>query len=262
VRSLLLAPTDARAPAPSLAARLLNGVAVFALISLVFTFAFQQLDYHWNWPAVWSRRALFWRGWLTTLALAGASLVLSALLGVAAAFLGRSRLLAARALSRIYVEVIRGTPLLVQILIFFYVVTPAFGITDRYIVGVVTLSVFAGAYLTEIVRGGIESVGRSQWDAARSIGLTRAQIYRHVVLPQAWRQILPPVTGQFVSLIKDSSLLSIIGIREFALNAQQVNAVTYSTLESYIPLAAGYLILTLPLSLWARGLERRAHYET
>jgi polar amino acid transport system permease protein len=127
---------------------------------------------------------------------------------------------------------------------------------------VLTLALFAGAYITEIVRGGIESVGRSQWDAARSVGFTRVQTYRLVVFPQAWRHMLPPLAGQFVSLIKDSSLLSVIGISEFTLNAQQVNALSYSTLECYLPLAAGYLLLTLPLSLWARDLERRAHFET
>jgi polar amino acid transport system permease protein len=83
-----------------------------------------------------------------------------------------------------------------------------------------------------------------------------------VIFPQAIRQILPALAGQFASLIKDSSLLSIISISEFTLNAQEVNAYTYSTLESYIPLAIGYLILTLPLSLWTRFLERKFHYET
>jgi polar amino acid transport system permease protein len=83
-----------------------------------------------------------------------------------------------------------------------------------------------------------------------------------VIFPQALRQTLPPLAGQFASLIKDSSLLSIIAINEFTLNAQEVNAFTYSTLESYLPLAIGYLVLTLPISLWARRLEARMHYET
>ena len=92
--------------------------------------------------------------------------------------------------------------------------------------------------------------------------MTRAQTYRLVVLPQALRHILPPLAGQFVSLVKDSSLLSVIGIGEFTLQAQQVNSLTYSTLESYLPLALGYLVLTLPLSLWSRSLERRMHFDT
>ena len=157
---------------------------------------------------------------------------------------------------------IRGTPLLVQILVFFYVVADAFGVGDRYVVGVLTLSIFSGAYISEIIRAGIESVGESQLESARAIGLTRVQIYRYVVFPQVTRLVLPPLTGQFASLIKDSSLLSIIAVSEFTLNAQEVNAFTYSTLESYLPLALGYLVLTLPISLVSRSLEQRFRYAT
>jgi polar amino acid transport system permease protein len=92
--------------------------------------------------------------------------------------------------------------------------------------------------------------------------LTRAQTYRYVIFPQVLRQLIPPLTGQFASIIKDSSLLSIIAVSEFTLNAQEVNAFTYSTLESYLPLAVGYLLLTLPISLVSRVLERRFHYAT
>jgi polar amino acid transport system permease protein len=92
--------------------------------------------------------------------------------------------------------------------------------------------------------------------------LTRAQTYRYVVFPQALRQSLPPLAGQFVSLVKDSSLLSIIGIQEFTLSAQMANARTYGTLECYLPLALGYLVLTLPISLWTRRLEKRHKFDT
>ncbi len=162
----------------------------------------------------------------------------------------------------LYVETVRGTPLLVQILILFYVVANAFGIENRYFVGVLALSLFAGAYLSEMIRSGIESVRDSQLESARAIGLTRAQTYRHVVFPQVVRQLVPPLTGQFASIIKDSSLLSIIAVSEFTLNAQEVNAFTYSTLESYLPLAVGYLLLTLPISLLSRVLERRFYFAT
>jgi polar amino acid transport system permease protein len=261
VRRLFFAPPEP-AGSPPLGAWLLNVALVCVVLSLVFTFAFQQLHYDWNWRAPWRYRALFWYGWWTTVAFALAALVLSAAIGLLTALLGRSRVLFLRVLARFYVELVRGTPLLVQILIFFYVVAPVFRVGDRNLVGVLTLALFAGAYITEIVRAGIESVGKTQWDAARAVGLTRKQTYLHVVLPQALRQVLPPLAGQFVSLIKDSSLLSVIGVSEFAQNAQQVNALTYSTLEGYLPLALGYLILTLPLSLWTRHLERRLHYET
>ncbi len=262
MRRFLIAPSpDAPASARPLVLAL-NFVLVLGFLALVFTAAFQQLQYHWNWSAPWRYRAVFWQGWLTTIVLAAASLLLSTVLGVGTALLSRSRFLPARALARVYTELVRGTPLLVQILLLFYVVAPAFHLTNRPVVGTLALSLFAGAYIAEIVRAGIESVGRSQWESARAIGLTTTQTYRFVVLPQALRQILPPLAGQFVSLIKDSSLLSVIGISEFTLGAQQVNSLTYSTLESYLPLAVGYLLLTLPLSLWARRLERRAHFDT
>jgi len=129
------------------------------------------------------------------------------------------------------------------------------------VAGVLILSLFSGAYLSEMIRAGIEAVPASQIESARAIGLTPWQTYRFVILPQALRQILPPLAGQFASLIKDSSLLSIIGIGEFTLAAQQVNSATYRTLESYLPLALGYLALTLPVSLLAKALERRLRHE-
>jgi polar amino acid transport system permease protein len=141
-------------------------------------------------------------------------------------------------------------------------VAAAFRVNDRYVVGVLTLSLFSGAYISEIIRAGIESIGRSQLESAKAIGLTRRQTYRYVIFPQALRQTLPPLAGQFVSLVKDSSLLSIIGIAEFTWNAESINAMTFSTLESYLPLAVGYLVLTLPISIWTRQLERRHQFET
>ena len=237
------------------------GLALLA-VSLVFCFSFQHLAYRLRWDSIVPYRQLFLRGWLTTIALSAAALVCSTVAGLVSALARGSRFLPVRYLGQIYVELVRGTPLLVQILILFYVVADAFMVKNRYVVGVLTLSFFSGAYISEIIRAGIEGVGRSQWESARAIGLTRAQTYRYVVFPQALRQTLPPLAGQFVSLVKDSSLLSIIGIQEFTLSAQMANARTYSTLECYLPLALGYLILTLPISLWTRRLEQRHHFDT
>jgi polar amino acid transport system permease protein len=152
--------------------------------------------------------------------------------------------------------------LLVQITFAFYVIADAFHFQDRFTVGLLTLSIFSGAFISEIIRGGIESVGASQLDSARAIGLTRIQTYRYVIFPQAIRLILPALAGMFANLIKDSSLLSVISIEEFTWNAQQVSALTYSNFECYIPLAFGYLILTLPITLWTQWLEKRTRYET
>ena len=215
-----------------------------------------------NWEVLWKYRNAFWQGWLLTVALSVVSLVLSTLIGLIAALCRRSSILIIKYLSIGYIECVRGMPLLVLILVLFYVVANALNITDRFFVGVVVLSLFAGAYIAEIIRAGIESVGASQRESARAIGLSTAQTYRYIIFPQALRQALPPLAGQFASLVKDSSLLSIIGLAEFTYTAQQVSSATYSTLESYLPLAAGYLILTLPISLWTNTLRRRFRYET
>jgi polar amino acid transport system permease protein len=240
----------------------LNWVLAFLLLTLICFFSFSQLHYNWNWQTVGGYSGFFWRGWCNTLKIAALALVLSTLIGVLAALARRSGFLVLRALSRLYVELVRGTPLLVQISFAFYVVADAFHFQDRFTVGLLTLSLFSGAFISEIVRGGIQSVGASQLESARAIGLTRFQTYRYVIFPQAIRVILPALAGMFASLIKDSSLLSVISIEEFTWNAQQVSALTYSNFECYIPLAIGYLVLTLPIILWTQWLEKRTRYET
>lgn len=215
-----------------------------------------------NWESVWRYRQVFLSGWLLTILIAAVSLVVSLVLGLAVALARRSTFLPLRSLAVLYVELIRGSPLLVQILFFWYVVAAQLGLTNRLFVGILILSAFSAAYLAEMIRAGIESVSESQLESARAIGLHPTQIYRYVIFPQAIRQILPPLAGQLASLIKDSSLLSVIGLSEFTLSAQQVNSATFSTFESFLPLALGYLILTLPISMFSRFLEHRFRYET
>lgn len=214
-----------------------------------------------NWSAIWRYRDVFFQGWLLTIGISLASLVLSSLFGVGIALARRSTFLPLRGLAILYVELIRGSPLLVQIFFFWSLVAAQLQFHDRLSAGILILAGFSAAYLSEIIRSGIESVGASQLESARAIGLTRTQTYRFVIFPQALRQILPALAGQFASLIKDSSLLSVIGLAEFTLKATQVNSATYSTFEAYVPLAIGYLLLTLPISAFARHLERRFHYE-
>ena len=242
--------------------RWLAHLLVVVLLAALVALAFARVEYVWNWPAVWAYREKFLQGWLTTIAMSLASLVVSGLIGLLASLCLQSKRPLVEAVGRVYVELIRGTPLLVQLLIGFYVIANAVGLENRYVVGVLVLSLFSGAYMAEIFRGGLAAIPTTQRDAARAIGLTPWQSLRFVILPQAIRLVLPPVAGQLVSLIKDSSLLSVIAISEFTLSAQEVNAFTYSTLECYLPLAAGYLLLTLPLSALARWLERRFHYES
>ena len=241
---------------------ILNWALAFLLVALLCVFSFSQLTYTWNWGTVAKYENFFWRGWWTTLLISVLALLLSTAIGLIAALARRSGVLVFRALSRLYVEVIRGTPLLVQISFAFYVVADAFRFENRFTVGLLTLSLFSGAFISEIIRSGIESIGASQLESARAVGLTRFQTYRYVIFPQAIRMILPPLAGMFASLIKDSSLLSVISIGEFTWNAQQVAALTYSNFECYIPLAIGYLVLTLPITLWTQWLEKRTKYET
>jgi polar amino acid transport system permease protein len=243
--------------------RWLAHLIVLALVAAAGGWAIASLDMTWNWGVVWEYREAFWKGWWTTVGVALAALLGSLAIGLVTALMLRSRFTLLEAAGRVYVELIRGTPLLVQLLVGWYVVAAAVrvGTDGRGVVGVLVLSLFSGAYMAEIIRGGLDAIPRAQIDSARAIGLTPWQTLRLVVLPQAVRIVLPAVAGQLVSLIKDSSLLSVISIGEFTFAARNVNSATYSTLESYLPLAAGYLALTLPLSALSRWLERRFRYE-
>jgi polar amino acid transport system permease protein len=122
----------------------------------------------------------------------------------------------------------------------------------------VALAIFTGAYVAEIVRAGIQSVHRGQMEAARSLGLTYAQAMRRVILPQAMRRILPPLAGQFISLIKDSSLLGVISIRELTKASREVVSSSLQPFEIWIVCAVLYLVLTFTLSLFVQHLERKA----
>jgi polar amino acid transport system permease protein len=226
-------------------------------ISAIFYAMFANVSYDFHWDSVWEYRQKFIDGFIMTIIISAGALFLSLLIGLFFAYGQSSRIILLRFFSRFYIEVIRGTPLLVQILIFFYVFANNLGFDNRYVVGTVILALFAGAYVTEMIRSGLQSIDIEQYESAKSLGFTPFQTYRYIIFPQAYKRIIPPLTGQFASIIKDSSLLSIISISEFTMNAQEVNAYTYSTLESYIPLAIGYLMLTYPISLMANRLEKR-----
>jgi len=218
---------------------------------------FKNISYDFHWGSIYEYKQKFIDGFMMTIIISFFALILSFIIGLFFAYAQNSKLLILRFFSRFYIEIIRGTPLLVQILIFFYVFANNLGFENRYVVGTVILALFAGAYVCEIIRGAIESIAKEQYEAAFSLGMTNYQMYRYVIFPQAFSRMLPALTGQFASIIKDSSLLSIISISEFTMNAQEVNAYTYSTLESYIPLAIGYLMLTYPISYYTNRLESK-----
>lgn len=240
----------------------LVAILVSVVLAASFCFVFWVVVTHeYDWAAVTPYWRNFLSGWLVTLGISAAALVVSVLVGAMLTAGQLSPYRVPRFLSRSFVEIVRGTPLLVQILIGYYLVAAAVGWDSRFGVGLLALSVFAGAYLAEIFRGGIESIPGSQWLSARAIGLTDAQTYRHVVIPQAVRRVLPASAGQFANLIKDSSLLFVISVHEFTMQAREVNANTYATFEAYLPLVIGYFLLTFPISLWSRSLEKRFAYE-
>jgi polar amino acid transport system permease protein len=152
--------------------------------------------------------------------------------------------------------VIRNTPLLVQLYLFYFALAPLFGL-DRYATGILCLGIFEGAYCSEIIRAGIEAVGRGQWEAARSLGLSTTHIYRLVVLPQAVRLMLPPLTGQTIALVKASAMVSVIAVFDLTTEGRSIIADTFLTFEIWLTVAALYLLVTVTLSLVATGLERR-----
>jgi polar amino acid transport system permease protein len=155
-----------------------------------------------------------------------------------------------------YIELIRGTPLLVQIFIFYFFIGTVLHL-DRFTAGVAALSVFAGAYIAEIVRAGIQSIPKGQMEAARSLGMNYYQAMRYIILPQALKRTLPPMAGQFISLIKDSSLVSVISITELTKAGREVVTSTFSPFEVWFTVAFLYLILTSGLSFLVQLLERK-----
>lgn len=249
---------------------LLAAIVVAAVFGGLCSAVFSRLSTDWDWSKPWEYRELLLRGWWCTLMLSAGALLGSLLVGLLLLFGQRSPLPALRWSCRMFLELVRDTPLLVQLLAgYFLVFAPlmsrslsGLGWDDKLVIGGILLSVFQGAYLGEILRGGVESIPRAQWESARAVGFDRWQIYRYVIFPQTLRRVLPAVAGQFVSLIKDSSLLSVIGVQEFAYQARVYTSQTYGGLEAYVPLALGYLILTAPVAWLAHRLERRFRDET
>ena len=165
-----------------------------------------------------------------------------------------------------YVELIRGSPLLVQIFIWYFVLATlfnrllmlyGFSEIDALYYGVAALACITGAYVTEIVRAGIQSIHRGQTEAARSLGMTGPQAMYYIILPQAMRRILPPLAGQFISLIKDSSLLGMIAIRELTKATREAITISLSPYEFWFVCAILYLVLTFTLSMFVQYLERK-----
>ncbi|PLX46036.1 MAG: ABC transporter permease [Deltaproteobacteria bacterium] len=192
----------------------------------------------------------------TTLWISAVSGVLGLFLGIVFGLCRISKNPCLSGFAALYVELIRGTPLLVQIFIFYFFIGTVLDL-DKYVAGVGALSLFAGAYVAEIIRAGIQSIARGQTEAARSLGMTATQCMVYIIMPQALKRTLPPLAGQFISLIKDSSLLSVIAIIDLTRAGREIISNTFATFEIWITVALLYLVITGTLSQLVQWMERR-----
>lgn len=196
------------------------------------------------------------KGLLTTIQLSIISLFFAIIIGLIAALMRISVNPLCRNFAFLYVEIIRGTPLLVQIFIVYFFLGTVFDL-DRFTAGITALSVFTGAYIAEIIRSGIQSIPPGQMEAARSLGMSYPKAMTYVILPQAFKRTLPPMAGQLINLIKDSSLVSVISITDLTKAGREVVAGSFATFEVWFAVAALYLVLTSTLSFGVQRIEKR-----
>lgn len=248
---------------------ILDIVQFLVLIAILLFFSLksaENLGYNWQWYKV--PRYLYTygengfqagpllEGLFITLKISATSLIFAFFIGLFTALFRLSNSPIASGLARFYLEVIRNTPLLIQIFFIYFVLGPVIGI-ERFTSAVLALSLFEGAYASEILRSGILSIKKGQHEAAYSLGLNPYRTYRHIILPQAVRNTLPPLVSQAVSLIKDSTLVSTIAIYDLTMQAQAVIAETFLTFEIWFTVAAMYLFITILLSLGIAFMKHR-----
>ena len=196
------------------------------------------------------------KGLFVTLQITFWSAILALGIGLATAILRLSRSVAGYGISTAYLELARNTPLLVQMFLFYFVLAPIFDI-ERFWTGIICLAFFEAAFISEIIRGGVLSVQRGQWEAASALGLSQTDVYVKVVLPQALPIMLPPLTSAVVNLIKNSAIVSTIAIFDLTTEGRNIIADTFMSFEIWFTVAAIYLVLTLSLSMFVGVLERR-----
>lgn len=232
-------------------------VAVVAVVGVSLSMAGIAL----NFDFVVQYRTRIWDGFCLTVFISLFSLVGSLIIGIPVALGQNACFLPVRYLCDFYVKIIRGTPLIAQIYLFYYIIGTAWGVENRVVAGILILSVFAGAYIAEIIRGGYESLPRGPIEAARALGLSHVQCAISVELPQMVSRILPALTGQFASIIKDSSLLSVIAVIELTQTMREISATNYNFFGCFLLLGALYLCLTLPIMFISRYFEKKMDYD-
>ena len=246
--------------------QILQAILVFGIIAWLIYAGAAAMEYRWQWYRV---GPFFYRivdgefiagplirGIIVTLQLAGVSSVLAILIGAFTAIGRMSNSIAGRSIATTYLEIIRNTPLLVQLFMFYFVLAPIFGI-DRFWAGVLCLAAFEGSFAAEIIRVGIQAVDRGQYEAADATGLSKFDKYFCVILPQALPLILPPLTGLLISLIKHSAIVSVIAVAELTTEGLNLISDTYMAFEIWFIVAGMYLVLTTSLSVLVNILEVR-----
>ncbi len=239
----------------------------FGLVWLTVNGA-NQMGYNWQWyriPKYFYEiidGAFYWgpliEGLFVTLEITAYGIVITLTVGLITALLRMSDSFSGRLLASVYLEIVRNTPLLVQMFVFYFVLGPILGI-NRFWVGVLCISLFEGSFASEIIRAGILSVAKGQWEASYSVGLTKTDAYRFVVLPQAVPLMLPPLTGVIINLIKHSAIVSVIAVFDLTTQALDLIAETFMSFEIWLTVAGVYLVMTITLSVFMSLLERRVN---
>jgi polar amino acid transport system permease protein len=184
------------------------------------------------------------------------AITLGSIIGVAAGVAEQSQVRPLRSLVSVYVSFFRGTPLFVQILVIYFLL-PAIGLDiPRFTTGVIALALNSGAYISQMISGAITAIPNGQIQAARALAMPRRTIWRRIVVPQALRLILPPLTVEFSSLVKNSAFLSVIGVVELTRTGQQIIAVTFDPTQTWIVVALIYFVMCFVIGLTARRMER------
>lgn len=245
-------------------------ILFLSTIILILTISSSNMNYNWQWYRVPGyiishsadgslEPGRLLKGLAVTIRISVISLVLAFVIGMITALFRLSSSMAAKLVSRVYLELIRNTPLLIQLFVIYFVVSPVFNISP-FISAILALSLFEGAYASEIIRGGINAIHKGQWESAYSLGLSSMDTYRYIILPQTFKQVLPPLTGQAVSLIKDSALVSTIAIFDLTMAGQAIISETFLTFEIWFTVAIIYLFMTVSISAFVHVLEKRNSY--
>jgi polar amino acid transport system permease protein len=240
-----------------------------AVLILAVVIGYKNLSYNWQWyrvaPYFFSFEngrfvaGVLLQGVWVTFKISAISLVLALITGMVSAFARLSPYVSLRVLAWCYVETIRNTPLLIQIFVIYFVISPVLDLS-AFTSAVIALSLFEGAYSSEIIRSGIINIPKGQFEAAQSIGLPVFATYYKVVVPQMLRQTLPMLAGQSVSLIKDSALVSTISIYDLTMQGQKIVSETFLTFEIWFAVALCYLSITATLSFIIRRIETRMRF--